>query len=273
MKSYKASLIISIYDNTTFLRAVLDSLALQTETDFEVIISEDGCRPAVADFVRRYPFQNDVQHLVQEDIGWRKEMALNKAIRAARADRLVFIDGDCVLHPRFMEWHIRWAEEGTVLAGNRIKLPPRLSRRLLSDTKGFLPRLPLAILRTALTRSEHLRHAEEGFYFSPAGFPGCLLRHRRISLIGSNMSFSKSAIETINGFDENYVKPAIGEDADLNWRFRQAGFRFRSLRNFAVQYHLHHPEIWHDQSENTAYFEAKKARGEYVCKNGLEKRT
>lgn len=198
-------------------------------------------------------------------------MALNKAIQSARADWLVFIDGDCVLHPRFMEWHTRWAEQGVILAGNRIKLPPLLSRRLLADTKGFLPRLPRAILRTALTRSEHLRHAEEGFYFPPSGFPGMLLRKRRVSLIGSNMSFSKATIRAINGFDENYVKPAIGEDADLNWRFRQAGFRFRSLRNFAVQYHLHHPESWHDQSENNAYFEAKKARGEYVCKNGLEK--
>jgi len=38
----KASLIISVYQNVPFLKAVLDSLACQTEKDVEVIIAEDG---------------------------------------------------------------------------------------------------------------------------------------------------------------------------------------------------------------------------------------
>ena len=36
---YKASLIISIYDNVPFLKAVLDSLMYQTEKNYEFIIS------------------------------------------------------------------------------------------------------------------------------------------------------------------------------------------------------------------------------------------
>ena len=101
--SYKASLIISVYDNIPFLRAVLDSLAYQTETNFEVIISEDAEHAELAQFVSSYPFRNDYQHLTQPDEGWRKEKALNNAIRAAKSDYLIFIDGDCVLHPRFIE--------------------------------------------------------------------------------------------------------------------------------------------------------------------------
>jgi len=54
------------------------------------------------------------------------------------------------------------------------------------------------------------------------------------------MSFSKKAIIAINGFDEDYILPAIGEDIDLSWRFIQAGFKHKSVRNMAVQYHLHH---------------------------------
>ena len=38
----KASLIISVYKNTIFLKGVLDSLRYQSEKDFEIIISEDG---------------------------------------------------------------------------------------------------------------------------------------------------------------------------------------------------------------------------------------
>ena len=38
----KASLIISVYKNVQFLKAVLDSLQYQTEKDVEIIIAEDG---------------------------------------------------------------------------------------------------------------------------------------------------------------------------------------------------------------------------------------
>lgn len=38
----KASLIISVYKNVTFLKAVLGLLKYQTEKVFEIIISEDG---------------------------------------------------------------------------------------------------------------------------------------------------------------------------------------------------------------------------------------
>lgn len=42
MKSYKASVIISVYNNTEALKVVLDSLGQQTENNFEIIISEDA---------------------------------------------------------------------------------------------------------------------------------------------------------------------------------------------------------------------------------------
>ena len=54
------------------------------------------------------------------------------------------------------------------------------------------------------------------------------------------MSFSKAAILEINGFDEDYIRPAIGEDIDLTWRFIAAGYHLVAARNLAVQYHLYH---------------------------------
>ena len=47
----KATLIISVYKNTTTLKAILESLERQTEQDFEVIISEDGQDEGMAAFV------------------------------------------------------------------------------------------------------------------------------------------------------------------------------------------------------------------------------
>ena len=103
----KATLIISVYKNIPTLKAILESLERQTEQNFEVIISEDGQDEGMAAFVASYPFRWPMQHLTQEDLGWRKERILNKAVMAAHTDWLVFIDGDCVLHPRFMALAIK----------------------------------------------------------------------------------------------------------------------------------------------------------------------
>ena len=130
MSDIKASVIISVYKDTHALCAVLNSLKLQTESHFEIIISEDGCSKEMAIFVQQYNWFCPFEHLTQEDIGWRKNRALNRAICAAKAPWIIFIDGDCVVHNRFVEMHLRYAEENRVLLGKRVKLSEPLSRNL-----------------------------------------------------------------------------------------------------------------------------------------------
>jgi cellulose synthase/poly-beta-1,6-N-acetylglucosamine synthase-like glycosyltransferase len=84
-------------------------------------------------FCEAYDFIHDYQHLTQPDVGWRKNHALNKAIRAAKSDWLIFVDGDCVLHPRFVEFHVRLSGEKNIVAGKRVKLNDELSELLLQD--------------------------------------------------------------------------------------------------------------------------------------------
>lgn len=42
-------------------------------------------------------------------------------------------------------------------------------------------------------------------------------------LKGCNRSFHRKSIEATNGFEEDYEKAAVGEDADLLWRFQGLG--------------------------------------------------
>ena len=267
----KATLIISVYDNIPFLRAVLDSLKWQTEQDFEVIVSEDAEHEDMARFVADYPFLQPHQHLKQADTGWRKELALNRAVEAAHADWLIFIDGDCVLHPRFVEMHLRYAAPDVVLAGKRLRLGKDISERLLSGEMD-VRRMPAYVRRSLLCGGRGLKHIEEGFYLNPDTWVGRLLAGRtNHTLTGCNMSLSREALRRINGFDEDYTRPAIGEDVDLVWRLSGVGVEKRSLRNLAVQYHLWHPASWTDQSENQALMRQRQAENQYICKNGIKK--
>jgi len=265
----KCSLIISVYKNTLFLQVVLASLRYQTEQDFEIIISEDGECEEMRAFLSSWSFQQPWLHLTQPDEGWRKNRALNNAIRTARTNHLIFIDGDCVLHPRFIEMHVRHFHPDTILAGKRVMLSKSLSERVMASAED-IKSMQRAMWK-ALLWHQGTKRAEEGIFLSPDGLLGFIPRNRRLEyLTGCNMSFSRQAIEAINGFDEDYQRPAYGEDSDLTWRFKMAGFHFVSLRNMAVEYHLWHHKSWTDQSANQAIGMAKQQRGEYVCKKGLK---
>lgn len=254
----KASLIISIYKNTQALKAVLDSLKRQTEQDIEVILSEDGNDAQMAAFIASYDFHWPIQHLTQPDEGWRKEKALNKAVVAAKSDWLIFIDGDCVLHPRFIEYHVRYQQRGIMLAGKRVKLNPELSERCMKGEKFCL--FPYLFARRGC------RYVEEAFYCKSAEW----LRRKVKHLVGSNMSMSRADLIAINGFDENYVLPATGEDYDIEWRMIANGCKIVSLRNLAVQYHLYHKENWQDQKENMIYCREVQAQNKIYCEKGIK---
>jgi GT2 family glycosyltransferase len=266
----KVSLVISVYKNTKDLKVVLDALAYQTVLADEIIISEDGDSEEMRLFLKQYSTALNIVHLTQSDLGWQKNKALNNAIRNAKNDYLIFIDGDCVLHHRFIESHIAFAESDKILAGKRVKLGPLFSEKLrntnlLKFEKHF-------VLNTFAVFKDGVKFFEEALYFSPDSFLGKLAKKRTMRwLKGCNFSCYKDALITINGFDEDYKLPAIGEDIDLVWRFNGLGYQLKSIRNFAVQYHLHHKENWVSQEENIAIMEGKQQMNLFVCENGLQK--
>jgi GT2 family glycosyltransferase len=267
-----ASLIISVYKNTVFLNAILQSLAQQTRQDIEVILSEDGEDPDMDRFIHSFPWRWPWLHLTQPDEGWRKNRALNRAIAASHTNYLIIIDGDCLLHPRFIEMHLSLAQKGAVLGGKRFKMNLWLSQQCLED------RLNPAVINQFLCANlfnpklKGCQYLEEAFFIAPKHPFGFIPKIRKMTnLKGCNMSFFKEDIITINGFDEDYTKPAIGEDIDITWRFASAGYRLRSVRNRAVQYHLYHQENWSDQSDNQQLMQLKRTSGQYRCANGIDK--
>jgi len=272
MEKPLASLIISVYDNVEFLKCVLDSVNIQTDKRFEVIISEDAEHSAMRAFIESYKFNGTIFHLSQPDNGWQKNKALNKAALLAHTNQLVFIDGDCVLHPRFMEFHIKMFHENHILAGKRIKLDEYSTNWIMGGPnriENFQKYLHQNFFKLKKRGALFL---EEGLFIDPHSILGFIPKLRTMyQLKGCNMSFSKKALYDINGFDEDYTMPAIGEDIDLVWRFRGKGYRLKSIRNLAVQYHLFHKENWNNQDENVEMMLLKKEKQLYYCKNGLSK--
>ena len=266
------SLIISVYKDVGSLSTILEALRFQTRKDFEIVISEDGESQEMKAFLSHVTHPNPIVHLTQPDLGWRKNQALNNAIRKSTGLYLIFIDGDCVPNHRFIENHLRFSAAQSIVAGRRVKLGPRYTSIFKNNIHDLLRLEKQVVWDYFGMKKDKARFYEEGIYVNPASFFGRLLSKRKFrTMKGCNMSFFKKDIEEINGFDEDYVLPAVGEDIDLIWRFQMAGYKFCSVKNFAIQYHLHHRENWTDNSRNEKLMLEKMKRGEFVCKNGLLK--
>lgn len=272
MEKPLASLIISVYDNVEFLKCVLDSVNIQTDKRFEVIISEDAEHATMRAFIENYKFNGAIFHLSQPDHGWQKNKALNKAALFAHTNQLVFIDGDCVLHPRFMEFHIKMFNENYISAGKRVKLDNISTNWIMGETNRIESFQKYLLQNFFKLKKRGALFLEEGLFIDPNSILGFIPKMRAMyQLKGCNMSFSKKALYDINGFDEDYIKPAVGEDADLVWRFLGKGYKLKSIRNVSVQYHLFHKENWTDQEENLEKMKFKREKKHYFCFNGLEK--
>jgi GT2 family glycosyltransferase len=266
----KISLVISVYKNTKELKVILDSIKYQTVLPDEIIISEDGESLEMKTFLAEYCINVPLIHLVQEDKGWRKNIALNRAITAAKNEYLVFIDGDCVHHSKFIQNHRLLAHPNHVLAGKRIKLGIEYSNQLYQTP---LPEFQKKIIsEIKKIHKDGVEFYEEGIYLPLNRITKSIISKLGItSILGSNFSCYKNAIVSINGFDEDYKRPAVGEDHDLVWRFKGLGYQITSIKHFAIQYHLFHKENWTDQTENLNLYNQKVKMKNYICLNGIEK--
>ncbi|MDE6682475.1 MAG: glycosyltransferase, partial [Muribaculaceae bacterium] len=89
-----ASVIIAVYNHFEWLQLILDALRMQTEKNFEVIIADDGSNKDTVEKINRYMANHPdlrMRHSWQEDEGWRKNKSLNKAVRLAESDYLIFV--------------------------------------------------------------------------------------------------------------------------------------------------------------------------------------
>lgn len=76
-------------------------------------------------------FPCPLRHVWQEDAGFRVARVRNLAIAATDCDYVLLIDGDMVLHPRFVEDHVRAARPGGFVQGMRVLTTPAGRERML----------------------------------------------------------------------------------------------------------------------------------------------
>ena len=238
------SVIFSTFQQPEWLRKALCGFASQTQTDFEIVVADDGSGEETAQVIRsaRKRAGLRIEHIWQADSGFRKCRVLNKAIVRARGDYLIFTDGDCIPHPEFVARHLELAEPGRFLSGGLLRLPLGLSHNIQPDdissgrafSASWLSGLGMPVTYKLLKLNAGLGFGALLDRVSPA----------TAGWNGHNASGWKSDILQANGFDERMGYG--GEDRELGERLENAGIRGKRIRHRVTCLHLDHPRGYVD---------------------------
>ena len=228
------SLIVSSYNQPRSLALVLDALTRQSWRADEIIIADDGSRPPTFAAIERFaahPALPPIHALSQADEGFRKTVALNGAILASRGQQLLFLDGDVIPSPDWIERHRASYRPMGYAVGDYVRLDRRDS-------------LDLYALRADGERLDDRRAAlvaaQRRYLFKRAArarFHMLCRKTMRPRLLGGNFSVDRGLLFGVNGFEERFVGCG-GEDSNLRNRLNRYGGRPSSLIRTAVGLHL-----------------------------------
>ncbi len=233
------SVIVTTWNREDALDAVLRSLSVQTDRDFEVIVADDGSGPATAKLIAEWQRKlgRPLKHVWQEHRGFRAAEIRNRAILASEGGYCIFLDGDCIARPGFLATHRQLAEPDWFVTGNRILMSEQLTKTILRDKldpefwnyrewarergRGGinrtvpLMRLPLGPLRKLRWRAWR-------------GARSC------------NLAVWRADLDRVDGFDCAYEGWGR-EDSDLLVRLLHAGLRRKDGVFATGVLHLWHP--------------------------------
>lgn len=256
------TLIISTYNWPKALELVLLAVKRQSLLPDEVIVADDGStketKQLIEGFQKGFPIK--LNHIWHEDNGFQKSIILNKAVAQAKGDYIIQIDGDCIMHQKFIYDHISAIEKNTYLFGSRVSLKaycvPQLHKNKTIDFSFF---------SKALTKRGRSLYAPFlGKYYKKQDFLSKKVR-------GCNLSYWKQDYIAVNGYNED-ITGWGKEDTEFVIRLVNNKVYGKRLKFRGIVYH-----IWHNEFSKSKVSENVKIQSETItkkqawCNNGIDK--
>jgi len=262
VKKFSAALLISTYNWPMALKVIFKSLRQQSCMPDEILIADDGSGPETKKVIDDLAASVSVpvRHFWQEDKGFRKSQILNKAIASSTSDYIIQIDGDCIMHDKFVEDHINAAAAGTYLYGARVNILPHAVDKVLHDE----------IVNFGIFSGEIKNKTRALHIPLLAGMYGAKSEYSD-KFRGCNVSFWKSDFIAINGYNESFEGWGR-EDSDLVIRMGNNGVMAKRLRYAGIVYHIHHKINSRDNFEINDRIQQETILKKIIrCENGVDK--
>lgn len=203
--SLTLSVAIPCYNGAAYIGQTIAAVLEQTQPAAEILVIDDGSTDSSPDIIQTYPVQY-IRHAQNKGLA----TARNSALAAAQGEIIVFVDVDAFAAPDLLET-LATGYDTAVVAGVG-------GQGIESNIQSLADRW-----RRAHATQGHGRHPK-------------FVDH----LYGLCMSYRRSALEAIGGFDPGYLTNA--EDVDVGLRLTQAGYKLRYLPNAQVFHQRHDDE-------------------------------
>jgi len=191
------SIIVPVYNRPDEVKELLDSLTRQTDKDFEVLIIEDGSTLKCDDVCKQYEDKLNLHYYFKPNSG--RSETRNYGMDRASGNYFVIFDSDCIMPPEYVEVVKQYLKSDYVDCYGG----PDGADSSFNDMQKAISYSMTSFLTTGGIRGA----TKNVNKFSPRSF---------------NMGISKEVYEKVGGY-----KNMIGEDIDMSFRIKEAGFQTR----------------------------------------------
>ncbi len=261
--SEPVSVVITTYNRSDALLAVLHGLSLQTDRNFEVIVADDGSRAEHRRAISGSAIARElnVTYIWHPDVGFTASRVRNRGVAASRHRYVVFLDGDCVPEVDFIARHKALAESGFFVNGSRVLLSPELTRAVVAQSTPSGSEQICGRRATYWLRQRFQGRASKltGLLRLPDGPWRVNRRFTWKGIRSCNMGVWKADFALIDGFDESFVGWGH-EDADFVLRLHHAGVARKNGFCATEVFHLWHREASRDQESRNAKVVSERAK-------------
>lgn len=261
--SQPVSVVITTYNRSSALLAVLGALSRQTDKNFDVVVADDGSQPQHRLRVLQAAVSQSLglTHVWHPDVGFTASKVRNRGVLLANSNYVLLLDGDCVPEQDFIARQKILAEPGFFMNGSRVLLSPALTQNVENEGEQLDGR-PISYwlaqrLRgrasklSGLVRLPDWRgRINQDFIWK--GIRSC------------NMGVWKHDFEKVDGFDESFVGWGH-EDADFVLRLHHAGIARKNGFCATEVYHLWHKESSRADESSNADVVSQRVKTGVIC--------
>ena len=213
----KISVILPTYRRETLLCQTISEVLKQKYPDFELIVLDQSLsHEAITEtFLKKHHNSFRYYHLEKPHV----VAACNKAVEYAEGEILLFIDDDISIPDnKLLERHARNYEDSMIggVAGKILDAANPIESTYNSNSFNW----KWGFLQTSCDHN---------------------IRTETVTAQGANMSFRKSAVLEVGGFDENYDGNAFRWETDFCYRLKKAGYITLFDPDALVLHHFNSP--------------------------------
>lgn len=260
MNNPTVSLIVSTYNWDAALYLCLKSILAQKKLPNEIIIADDGSDFKTKNLIHSFQetFPIPLIHVWHENNGFQLAKIRNRAIKKARFEYIIQIDGDLILNTYFISDHLKFAKKNHFTRGSRVRLGEKTSKKLLeSKTINF----------TLLNKDiDNKLNGIRNYFLAKLLAKPNLNPHK---MLGCNMGYWKEDVLKVNGY-ENLLVGWGHEDEEFAARLVNNNIFKIKLKHYSIVNHIYHEErVRNNEDEHNSFIKNVIEENKKVALNGI----